>query len=405
MRKLIPAAVALLMLLSAASALAAGFTETLPKGTWIIDFSYSQSWLKNRWDDNGDKAPLVDRIERYEPGGGLQGILIPNVDVVYQIFLTQVQYGILDELTVAIGIPVILSSTVNPRFDWISGDYQMFLGRAYSQQDFWDWAASMGQPKPGRWVGNEGDISDIVLGARWRFTDRIPKAKDTGWAGALFISGAIPTGEAPYAEEILATGSTSWDLNAQGELNFHLSVDKAFKKEADDRITLGLDLFYEVFFPHTFKTPEGKVHPLLLNFAPYVGATYKMDAGDFLGFSIQADVTPVKGPARASWISGNDKAKAESFPPLLQLSFRYTFSWVFQSDWMSDSQVWDWEREKLWRPGYKNILTFKVTFSFLRLGAPLQLYCAYRSLSLIPGKNVRMADVVTAGFQIPLKFW
>jgi hypothetical protein len=399
---LAPAALVFLVTCNAA---AGGFTETLPRGAWMLDVNYTYSWLNAAWDNDGNKGPLVDKIYRYEPGTGLQGILTPYVDVTYQLIVTQLQFGILDDLTLGIGIPVILSTTVSPKFQWEPGDYMGYLGRAFSENDFWQWAGSMGQPKPGNWSGNYGALSDIVLGIRWRFSDRIKQMKDSGFNLAFMLSGALPTGQPAFAEAILASGSASWDLNSQGELNFHLSADKTFKKELDDRLTLGLDLFYEVFFPHSYPTPTGVMNPLLLNYAPYVGAHYTLNPGDFLGFSFQVDVVAAKGPAYASWISGHDKTKAETYPGLLSLSMRYTFTYLFQSDWQSDSSLWDWDREKLWRPGYKNALFAKLTMSFMRLGVPLQIYGAYKNLSLIPGKNTRSTDVVSAGIQLFLKFW
>jgi hypothetical protein len=394
------------LLLSAGTSFGGGFTETLPKSTFMLEANYTQSWVNGAFNNNGDMGPLVDRIERYEPGGGQQGILIPNVEVSYMFLITQLQYGIIDELSVALAFPVAIKTTVNPKFSWIPGDYQPHLGRRYSQKDFWDWAASMGQPEPTTWEGNNWTLSDIVLGARWRFTDRFSRQlKDTGFAGALTISGVIPTGSNADPEEVLAAGTSMWDLNAQGELNFHVGFDKSFKKELDDRLTIGVELFYEMFFSHTYVTPTGAKNPLLCNYAPYVGPTYQIDPGDFMGASAQFDVVPVKGPALASWISGNDKARAEKFPPMLTFAFRYTFTYLQQTYYTSPSDLWNYDREKQWRPGYKNALFFKLQFSFLRLGAPLMIYATYRNLSWIPGKNTRASDTMAVGIQIPLKFW
>jgi hypothetical protein len=163
--------------------------------------------------------------------------------------VTQVQYGILDELSVGIGIPVVLRTTVDPRFSWIAGDYQQQLGRAYSQADFWAWANSMGQPTPTAWVGNQGTLSDIILGARWRWTDRIQSIKGGSFASAIMFSGAIPTSSQADPENLLAAGTTMWDLHTQGDLNFDIAIDYTFKKELDDRLTLGLDIFYDIFLP------------------------------------------------------------------------------------------------------------------------------------------------------------
>ena len=65
----------------------------------------------------------------------------------------------------------------------------------------------------------------------------------------------------------------------------------------------------------------------------------------------------------------------------------------------------DWDREKYWQPGDKNILRASVTVSFLRLGVPLQLYASYRTQELIPGRYTRAASVFSAGVRTVFKFW
>lgn len=401
------AAAALCATICPDAAVAAGFTETLPAGTFMLDVSYVQSWLTDSYDNDGNLAPLIDRIKRYEPGGGMQGTITPNVEVVYRILVMQLQYGILDDLSFGVGVPLVIGSTVDPSLTWTPGDYQQPLGRSYSDQDFWDWAASMGQKKPGRWNGNEGALSDIILGLRWRWSDRANPSwwRQYGLASSVMVTGALPTGSPPDPEEILATGTSSWDLHTQGDLGVHLSLDKSFKESLDDRLTLGVDLFYEAFFPKRLDTPTGVNHPLLLTYAPYAGDHYTLDPGDFAGVSLQADVTPYKGPSRASWLTGGDEARAAAMPPMVGVSLRYTFTQVQQSDWHSASELWDWEREKLWRPGYKNILNGRLTVSLLRVGVPAQLYVNYRTLTLLPGKNTRAADVIAGGLQVPVKFW
>jgi hypothetical protein len=382
----------------------AGFTETLPKRTFLLDVAFNYSMLDKRWDDHGNKGPLIDEIERYEPGGGLQGILTPNASVDFMVLLMQLQYGILDNLTVGVGVPLVLRTSVTPEFSWEVGDYQPTLGRAYSEQDFWDWAESMGQPKPGPWKGNKNKLSDLVLGARWRWTDHHDWFRSVGFFSTLTVSGAIPTGSQKDPEEIVSAGTTMWDLHSQGELSVHLGFDKTFDRELDGRLILGLDTFYEAFFRHSYKSPHGTRNPLLLNQALYIGDSYSIKPGDFSGVSVQADVIAYKGPDWDTWITKGDQKKIEKMPPLITLSTRYTFLHLQQTDYYSNSDLWDYDQEEQWKPGYKNILTFKVTFSFLRLGAPFQLYGIYRNLSWIPGKNTRAADVFTGGIQLPISF-
>ena len=400
-----PAVAALCLVGLSARPATAGFTETLQRGMFLIDGSFVMATLDSRWDDGGAEASLIEPIERYEPGGGWQGTITAKPEAEYMLWVTRVQYGILDSLSLGIGIPVVIRTTVDPKLGWKPGDYQSNLGRPYTETDFWEWAASMGQGKPGSWSGNEGALGDIVLGLRWRWSDLIPAMGEAGVHAAFSAFWGIPTGAKPDPEEVVTAGTTLWDLHFQGDLAFHLSFDKTFERELDGRLTLGLDLFYEVFIPRHNTTPTGAKHPLLLSNAPYVGETYRLDPGDFSGFSFQIDVAAWRGPSWGNWLSGYDDLRAARLPPLLSLSVRYSFVHLQQSDWSSEYPLWDWKQEEVWRPGYKNLIDFSATFSFFRLGAPLQIYAAYRATSLIPGRNTRAADAVSVGFRIPLKFW
>lgn len=401
----IASAGALFAVLLGATPSQAAFTETLPAGFGMADVAYTYARLQHAYDNNGHLGPLIDPIWRYEPGGGLQGVITPNVDVRYQFLITQLQLGILKSWTVGVALPIAIKTTVEPTLDWQSGDYQQPLGRPYSDEDFWAWAASMGQPKPGKWEGNHWTPSDTILGTRFRWTDYVPVFERAGLESAATVMYALRTGKPADPEEIMAAGTTMWELNTQGELALHLGVDKTFKHSLDDRLRLGLDGFYEFFFKRTLDTPRGVKSPLLLNYAPYVGDTYRVDPGDFTGFSFDVTAVPVKGPERGTWITHGDAAKAKDLPPLLSVSARYTYTYLLQSRWYSQSDLWDWDREKLWRPGYKNILTGRVTLGLLRLGVPAQVYASYRTLTVLPGKNSRAANVFTAGVQVPFPVW
>lgn len=400
-----PAALAVVALLvTSAPAVAGGFTETMPKNTFIIDESFMFSWIDQMWDNRGRATALYEDIERYEPGGGKQGVMVINPKARYMLLITKIQYGILDNLTVALGIPAVINTVVNPGLSWEPGDYMRQIGRPYSEEDFWAWAASMGQPKPASWTGNRWTVSDLIAGVRFRWTDYVAPMVDAGVSSALTVTYAIPTGQPADQEEVVSQGTTMWDLHTQGDLTFHLAFDKDFRK-LDGRLTLSLDLFYEVFFERTRRSATGEKHPLLLNQERFVGKNYEIKPGDFSGFSFQISGAPYMGPAKATWLNGYDMIKARSLPPILSLSLLYSFVHLQQTDWRSDLPMWDWNRERLWRPGYKNILEARLTLSLLRVGVPAQIYASYRTLSLIPGKNCRAPEILSAGIMIPVKFW
>lgn len=397
-------AVALAIVSAAGPADAGGLTETLPRGTLLLDEAFYLSSLSHMYDNNGNLRPLIDDIERYEPGGGWQGTIVPDVFVRYGVLVSQLQYGVLDYLTLGIGVPLVVLNTVEPSLSWRPGSYQQSIGRVYSGDDFWAWAESMGQPRPGNWSGNNGVLGDIVLGLRYRFTDHLPWFREHEQAISLSVSGSLPTGSPPDPEEIVAAGTTSWDLHAQGELAFHLSYDRFFERNLDGRLILSFDIFYEFFFRHEYETPRGEQNPLLLNFEPYVGESYTIDPGDFFGGSLQLEVVPYRGPALATWLSGRNRERAATLPPILSLYVRYTYVHLGQTDWESNSALWDWQREQNWAPGHKNILTAQLTVSLLRLGAPLQLYVRYRNLTWIAGRNSRAANTWIVGLKVPVQF-
>lgn len=388
----------------AAPAASARPTATLPKNTFMLDVAYATSWVRRANDNHGHKAPLIEPMYRYEPGGGLQGIIIPNAKVNFQLIIPQIRYGITDYLTAAFGVPVALRTKVEPDLGWVPGDYYWTLGRSYSEQDFWEWAESMGQPKPGVWEGNKGKLSDMVLGLRYRISHHLPRFQAAGWGLALTAYWALPTGQKKDPEELASAGTTSWELHFQGELGFHLTIDKAFQS-LKNRLSIGLDVFYEVFFEHTYKAGIGTKNPLIQNLAPYVGKTYKIDPGDFVGAGIYIEVIPWIGPTTNNWLTRRTRDGGAGYPPLLTVGLGYVFTFHGQSEWTSNSAIWDWTQEKPWRPGYKNRLILDVQFSFLRLGAPFMAYVSLKNLSWLPGRNNRPSDVVIAGIRVPMKFW
>ena len=400
----------LLCILLAPSVAIAGFTETLPKGTFFIEESYIHAGVDNAWKNDATLGMIIDPMERFEVTTGEKlGTLIPRVEASHEILVNQLQYGILDNLTMVLAIPVVMKTKVDPNFGWEPGDDTNEWGVFDTVDDFWEWAAGYGQPKIETWEGNYGTLSDIVLGTRLRFSDWISHwFKQHGLAGAVTLYGAIPTGSPPDPEEVVSAGTTTWSLHFQGEIGFHASADYTLGF-LDDRVTLGTDLFYEIFLRHEYESAIGTKHPVILKDEDLeVGPTYTVDPGDFIGASFGFDLVPLKGPAWATWLSSRSEEKARGFPPLLTLTFRYTHTRIGQTDWGTTygRADWEWEdKEEIWLPGYKNILTGLATVSLLRLGVPLQIYGGLRNQTWLPGKNYRAANTYTAGLRIPLKFW
>ena len=392
-------------LLFAAPALAME-TQVLPKGTFMLDASYMFSRIDKQWDGERRPVSLIADMPRYEPGGGLQGILRARPEASFHFLLLQLMYGVTDKLSVAVYLPIVLNTHITTNLSWQEGDYQSQLGRSYSEDDFWAWAASMGQPRvPNTWDGNQGRISDIILAGRY-LLPQFGWMKTSGFRWAATLQVALPTGSNLDPELAVSAGTNMWELHSAGTIEGHLSVDQPFlEDDGISRGNVGLDVFYAAFLPRKYQAGTGSINPLLNNIAPFVGQEYWVDGGDWFGATLSADVVPIIGPTRASIVSGNDLEKAKTLPPLLTLSIGYTHIRTGQSYWRTDSDLWAWDREKMWLPGEKNLVKGTVTFSFLRLGVPLQVYASYRSQDLVPGRYTRPANVLTAGIRALVKFW
>src|SRR6185295_4274492 len=90
-------------------------------------------------------------------------------------------------------LPVVLQTVIKTNFSWAPGDYQSGLGRVYSEDDFWAWAASMGQPRPAdKTTVNKGVPADMVIAARYRLP-RFDFMKRWGMTWASTLQVAITT--------------------------------------------------------------------------------------------------------------------------------------------------------------------------------------------------------------------
>ncbi|MBM4381050.1 MAG: hypothetical protein FJ086_17395 [Deltaproteobacteria bacterium] len=381
-------------------------TQTLPKGTFLLDTSYMDTRIGSQWDGQRRQVSLLPSIDRYEPGGGFQGRITARPRAHFQLVIPQLSYGVTDELTVAVVVPLVVRTTIDTNLSWEPGAYQPQLGRAYSEADFWAWAGSMGQPKPpDTWVGNAWTPADLVVGARYKLP-RPSWLEQAGvvWAGGLYV--ALPTGRPVPPEEVVAAGTTNWELHSYGDVEAHLAVSKSLWTDGSgvERLVLGADGFYAWFRPKAYETPKGTNNPLLQTFAPYVGDRYTLDPGDWLGASATLDWSVFHGPTRASIVSGGSLERAERLPSLLTLSLGYTVFFTGQSDWQSQSALWDYDREKYWQPGEKHIARAQGTVSLLRLGLPIQLYAGYRNQSWLTGRYVRPSNACVVGARVLAKF-
>ncbi|PZR11880.1 MAG: hypothetical protein DI536_16225 [Archangium gephyra] len=398
-------ALCVVSLLCASSAFAME-TQVLPQGAWMLDLSYWRSSIDKQWGGNRQALPLIEENRRYEPGAGLQGILAPRPKAEFDFLFIQLMYGITDRLSAAVYIPLVLRSHVSTNIQWTPGDYQSPLGRSYSEDDFWAWAGTLGQPRvPADWEGGF-QMSDMILGARYLLPEfEWMKEHHFRWSGTLQV--ALPTGSNFDPEAAVSVGTNLWELHAAGDVEVHLSADKQFfvDEYGVPKLNIGADVFYSFFRPRQYKAGRGLQNPLLNNNAPYIGDTYIVDGGDWIGGTVSVDIAPFMGPTLPSIVSGHDLKKANALPPIFTLTLSYTRVQTFQSDWQSQSALWDYDREKYWQPGEKNILKATANVSLMRVGLPLQIYARYQAGDIIPGRYTRPANIFTAGVRVIAKFW
>ena len=384
----------------------AGTTDTLPAGTFLFDFGYVIALTDKQYDANRKAISLLEPIERYEAGGGLQGTLTARPEVDMRMLVSQLLYGITDRWSIAVAVPAALSTTIQTNLGWIPGDYNSTLGRPYSEQDFWEWAGSMGQGRPRDvWRGNNRVLADIVVGSRYALPQSgWMRAHNIRWA--VMIQGALPTGREVDPEEIVDLGTTAWYLHNYGDLEFHLSADWRLKDEGGiDRLTIGTEVWYAWLRTRRYKTPTGAKNPLLQTYAPYVGSHFEVDGGDWQAARVSVDWVPFLGPTFGTWMTKGSLEKAKTFPGMLTLNVMYDYIHLMPSVWKSRYTVWSLDQGRYWGEGDKHAFSAMVTLSLLRVGAPLQFYVKQRSLDIVPGRNMRPANATTFGARLLAKFW
>lgn len=384
----------------------AGTTDTLPANTFLLDFGYIIALTDKQFDKDRKAISLLEPVERYEAGGGLQGVLTARPEVDMRMFVSQILYGVTERWTVAIGIPVAIRTSIKTNLGWTPGDYNSTLGRPYSEQDFWEWAGSMGQGKPREvWQGNRWTMADMVVGSRYL----LPAS---GWMDAnnirwsLMVQAALPTGRDVDPEELVDLGTTAWYLHNYGDLEVHLAADWRYKDEGGiDRFTVGVEAWYAWLRTRTYKTATGSKNPLLMTYAPYVGATYSVDGGDWQAARLSLDWVPFLGPTFGTWMTKGSLEAAKRFPGMLSIGAMVDYIHLMPTVWSSRYPIWSLDQGRYWGEGDKFAFSATVTLSLLRVGAPLQFYVRQRSLDIIPGRNMRPANATTFGVRLLAKFW
>lgn len=374
-----------------------GTTDVLPRGAFLFNFGYSSSEVRGRFNGSGELKGIVDPVTMMEPTGTAMGTLVPSARVdlvaaVYQLF-----YGVTDDWTLGMIVPVVQQTQTHLDLKWIPGAYDPALGRPYSASDFWAFAQSMGQPKPGDETGNQGVLGDAILGTKVRLHET-----DDYVVGALgFVD--LQTGRPPDPENLTGVGATGYDFGTNGDLGLHLTWDWKLPEPLRGRLTPGGDVFYEYFWTHVRKTPTGVIDPLLLTEAPYVGPSYRFKPGDYWGGSVGTDVTILKGPSALTWITRADPSLQEKLPALLVVNATYQHVRLEPTIYRSQSPQWDWERDSFEPGGYRNTVSLTGTLSLFKLGAPVNLYANYMNQEWIPGRNFRPVVAWMGGVQLLAK--
>ncbi len=365
------------------TSLFAGWTDTAPEHIFMFDLSYRTDTVRHLFDNKGNLVNLSPDIAFYDSSERWQGTLrIPALNQ-ETIGLYQVMYGVTDSLTLALVIPHIISTWTKLNLQWLPGDFDPSLGRSMTMEDFCLYIESMGQPCPHEWRGKDNQLGDIIVGLRYRFYMR----KNFKLAFMGFIS--TRTGNPGDPEKLGAVGTTGYEYGSNGDLGFYFIGEKDFR-----RIALNGEIFYEPFYTRDWSAPEGKLNPLLLNNASYVGKVYKIKPGDFYGFAMGTDFTIVRGSEKTTWLTRGNPEMQKSLPVLWLLSLSFKRTWGLPDKFYSHSEVFDREMELSHYWKLKNTLQVVSTFSFFRLGVPLDLYGTYSDQELLGGRGY-----------MPLKEW
>ena len=372
----------------------AGIADTPPQGIVVLESTFVRSEVDRRYGDGGRELDLADPVERFAPTGEFQGnLLIPGTHRV-QAVVTRMAIGVTDEIALGVVVPYFVEQKTRLNLGWEPGDFIPEFDRVMTQDDFWDWAGGLGQPRPENWRGTSR-LGDVILAALVNVV-REPGIQVT----ALMFGNTFTGGEAP-PEQLGSNGTSGFHLITNGDLGLHLLSDWSLPDHPWlDRFTFSLDLYYEFFLPRTRPTPRGLVHPLILLEAPFVGDSYEVDRGDIFGAAPSLSVDLVRGPRGTTWLTEKNPALQDAFPAVLSFRVRYNPFRTFDTRYTSESPVWDSEQEEDNRALYKNSITLGLNPSLLRVGVPVDLTAAYLSQTWLPGRAFRPTDAWQIGARL-----
>lgn len=367
----------------------AGFADTPGKGTFVLDVSYQEPWVRQNFDGRGRTTNLNEDIVMYDPAGTPLGVISVPARHYDKVLLTQAFYGFTDAFAAGVVIPYFLESKTKLNLQWTPGAYASDLGRPYSEEDFWRFAGSMGQGKPGDFRAGKR-LGDIVLGGLYQ----IQKGKRYQTAVMGFVN--TRTGEPANPEILGSSGTTGFELQSNGDAGMHAMGDYRL----NPRISVGGELFYEWFGPRRLASARGTVNPLLSYEGRYNGGGYLVVPGDWLGGMAGASFTLLRGTDATSWITKNNPKLQKSLPPLLTAEPRLKYTRFFGNRYRSGSPYFDYVNNEANPNGFRVNVEFKASLNALRYGAPVALNYSYVNQELIAGRNFFPITSHVVGLQL-----
>ena len=383
----------LLAVLAAAPAAFAGFADTPGKSTFVLDVNYQYAYTNHNFDDQGKLVNLNDDIVMYDPAGTALGTISVPAFHYDKVLLTQAFYGFTEKFAAGVVVPYFLDSKTELNLNWTAGAYAGDLGRPYTESDFWQFAGSMGQAKPGDFQA-KSRLGDVVLGGVYGLK------KTPRWQTSLLGFVSTRTGTLADPEILGASGTTGFELQTNGDAGLHVLGDYFF----NPRISAGGELFYEAFFPRRLKSAFGKVNPLLSYEGRYNGGGYLVVPSDWVGGSAGVQFVLLRGTQEPSWITRGNPAMQKTLPPLLTVRPALKYTRFFGNRYRSDSPYFDLTQDRRHPGGFRWNFDFVAALNFLRYGVPLGPYYQYHTQEWIAGRNFFPVIDHTFGVQLYAAF-